>query len=266
MMTPLHLLVRGSTPLLINVPHAGTEIPSDILGVMTPEAWAVPDTDWHVPFLYGPALERGAGLIAATHSRYVVDLNRPPDGKPMYSDHPDSALCPSSTFANDDIYLSGTALDEELATTRLEVFWQPYHAVLAAELQLICERHGYAILLDAHSVRSVVPRLFYGRIPDLSLGTADGRSCSPSLAQRAYAVLQADTRYSCVLNGRFKGGYNVRHYGRPEHGMHALQLEISQALYLDETDPGSWNAERAQPLMPLLAAFVDTLLAWRPGS
>lgn len=260
----LHLLVRGESPLLINVPHAGTRLPPALRAAMTPAAQRLPDTDWHVPFLYQYALTRGATLVAATHSRYVVDLNRDPDDAPLYPDRASSALCPLATFAGEPIWLDGQAPDAAEVFARRERYWQPYHAMLRTELDLIRERNGYAILLDAHSVRSQLPLQFEGRLPDLNLGSFDGASCAPGLQARACDVLARSERYSSVLNGRYSGGYITRHYGHPERRIHALQLEIVQACYLDESDPERWDPVTAAPLIALLREFVDVLLGWRP--
>ncbi|GAC1626646.1 MAG: N-formylglutamate deformylase [Nevskia sp.] len=260
----LHLLIRGEGPLLINVPHAGTYVPADLLATMTPQAQTMPDTDWHVPFLYQHALPLGATLMAATHSRYVVDLNRDPENAALYPGADNTELCPLRTFANEPIHRPGCAPDADAVNARRERYWRPYHAELAAEIATIRERNGYVILLDAHSIRSEVPRFFDGRLPDLNLGTADGRSCALELAERAFAALRRDAGFTQVLNGRFKGGYITRHYGRPADGVQALQLEIAQSAYMDEAPPYAWEPGRALPLISVLRRFVDALTAWHP--
>jgi N-formylglutamate amidohydrolase len=261
---PLHLLLPGEGPLLINVPHAGMHVPGALLATMTAEAQAVPDTDWHVPFLYQHALPAGATLMAATHSRYVVDLNRDPDNVALYPGADNTELCPTKTFANEPIYRAGHAPDADAVLARRSRYWTPYHEALRRQIDQIRERNGYVILLDAHSIRSEVPRFFDGHLPDLNLGTAEGRSCSPSLEARAFETLKRTPDFSQVLNGRFKGGYITRHYGRPQDGVHALQLEIAQAAYMNEAPPYSWNAGTALPLIGVLRQFVDALISWRP--
>jgi N-formylglutamate amidohydrolase len=264
MTASLYTLLPGTTPLLIDVPHAGIYIPPELRASMTPIAQTVPDTDWHVHLLYQFALELGAGLMAATHSRYVIDLNRDPAGVALYQGADNTELCPTRTFANEDIYLPGEAPSEEKIGSRRANYWEPYHRALAEQIAAIRAAHGYAILLDGHSILSQVPRFFSGRLPDLNLGTVDGASCAQSLEEIAYAPLQGAGRFSAILNGRFKGGYITRHYGKPEEDVHALQLEIAQAAYMGETPPYAWNPHTAEPLITVLRQLVLALLEWRP--
>jgi N-formylglutamate amidohydrolase len=255
---------RGESPLVIDVPHAGTHVPPAIAARLTPAARAVPDTDWHVEKLFGFARGAGATLLVATHSRYVVDLNRDPSGAALYPGADNTELCPMRTFAGEPIYVAGGAPDAtEVAARRLE-FFDPYHQLLAVEIERVRVRHGYAILLDGHSIRSCVPRFFAGRLPDLNLGTADGASCAPSVQQAAALVLAGATEFSSVVNGRFKGGYVTRHYGSPVHGVHALQLEIAQSCYMDEAPPYPWDAARAGALTAVLERLVGALRGWVP--
>jgi N-formylglutamate deformylase len=255
-----YTLARGSTPLLISAPHAGTFIPLELRSRFTPEALGVPDTDWHIPLLYQFALSRGAGLLAATHSRYVIDLNRNPDGAALYAGADNTELCPSRSFDQLPLYREGCAPDAAEVQSRRQRYWQPYHDGLAAELAAIRQRHGYAILLDGHSIRSAVPRFFDGLLPNLNLGTADGSSCAPAIQQAAEAVLASAEGFSFVSNGRFKGGAITRRYGQPAEHMHALQLEMTQASYMDEAAPYAWQPLRAAALMHVLQRLVDVLL------
>jgi N-formylglutamate deformylase len=256
--------IEGDAPLLINVPHAGTYMPPTLRAAMTPVAQNVPDADWHVHLLYGFAVEAGASLMAATHARYVVDLNRDPHGAELYPGADNSELVPLSGFGREPLYAAATPDMGEVAR-RAALYWAPYHARLQQRLDAIHARHGHALLLDAHSIRSHVPRFFAGRLPDLNLGTADGASCAPALADAAWAVLAAAPGFSAVRDGRFKGGYITRHYGRPHAGVHALQLEIAQSSYMDERPPWPWNPRRAQPLQQVLRRLIDVLLAWHPA-
>jgi N-formylglutamate deformylase len=260
----VYTLLPGDSPLLISVPHAGTYIPPALRARMSTAAQGLADTDWHVPLLYQFALASGAGLLVATHSRYVLDLNRNPDGAVLYPGADNTELCPTTSFANEPLYLPGQAPDLAEIAQRRERYWQPFHQTLDAELRCLRDRHGYALLLDAHSIRSRVPRFFAGRLPDLNLGTADGLSCAPELQARAEQVLCSAAGYSAVSNGRFKGGSITRRHGQPGQGVQALQLEIAQACYMDEDPPWAWNPRQAQPLVTVLARLVDTLLAWRP--
>lgn len=263
MTLPLFERVRGDSPLIVNVPHAGTHVPADLHARLTPAARAVPDTDWHVEKLYRFAPASGATLMHATHSRFVVDLNRDPAGVALYAGADNSELCPTRTFGSEPIYVgAGPASDEVAARTR--VYFTPYHDALQAEIERVRARHGHVILLDGHSIRAEVPRFFEGRLPDLNLGTADGRSCAPGLSAAAAGVLAAAAPLTHVVNGRFKGGWITRHYGRPEAGVHALQLEMAQDAYMDEAPPYPWHPPRAQPVEAVLRRLVDTLVAWRP--
>ena len=258
-------LLRGDAPLVIDVPHAGTHVPPELAERLTPAARALPDTDWHVEKLYAFARDTGVTLFVATHSRYVVDLNRNPSGIALYPGADNTELCPTRTFANASVYFDGAGPDAREIAARRSEYFDPYHAQLAAEIERVRTRHGNAILLDAHSIRSEVPRFFAGRLQDLNLGTADGASCAPSVQGAADAVLAGAPAFTSVVNGRFKGGYVTRHHGDPAHGVHALQLEISQACYMDEAPPYAWDARRAAPLVEVLQRLVSALLAWRKG-
>jgi N-formylglutamate amidohydrolase len=257
-------LHRGNAPLIVDVPHAGTYIPDALALRMTSAARAVPDTDWHVDRLYAFARDSNVTLMAATHSRFVVDLNRDPSGATLYPGADNTELCPTRTFASEAIYLDGDAPDEREIDARRRTYFEPYHAVLAAEITRVKARHGYAILLDGHSIRAEVPRFFAGRLPDLNLGTADGASCDASVASVAARVLASGDAFTHVVDGRFKGGYVTRHYGRPREHVHALQLEMAQDAYMDEAPPYAWERARAERLARLLERLVMTLAECRP--
>ena len=177
-------LIHGRTPLVISLPHVGTMLPDDIAPLLSDAARALPDTDWHVDQLYDFAFESGYTLLRALHSRYVIDLNRPPDDAALYPGSATSGLCPMLDFAGNPIYrTASTALPPEEVARRLRLHWEPYHAELAAQLDAARRRHGFALLIDGHSIRSHVPRLFAGRLPDISIGTAEGRSCAAGAAR-----------------------------------------------------------------------------------
>ncbi len=256
-------LHRGDSPLIIDVPHAGTALPDDIRARLTDAARTLPDTDWHVEKLYAFACEAGITLMAATHSRYVVDLNRNPDGVALYAGADNTELCPTRTFGNEAIYVESAAPAQSEVSARAANYFAPYHAKLAAEIERVRTRHGHAVVLDGHSIRAEVPRFFQGRLPDLNLGTADGTSCAADLQAAATSVLAAANRFTHVVNGRFKGGYITRQYGRPAQGVHLLQLEIAEDCYMDEAPPYRFDAARAQPLIDVLKQLVQPLQAWR---
>ncbi len=260
----LWTIARGDGPLIVDVPHCGTHVPADVRSRLSVAARSLPDTDWHVEKLYAFVPATGATLMCATHSRYVVDLNRDPGGVALYPGADNTEICPSRTFLDDPIYAEGAAPQSAEIAARIDAYWRPYHAQLAREIVRVKQRHGYALLLDGHSILAEVPRFFAGRLPDLNLGTADGLSADAGLAQRALAVLAEAPPLSHVLDGRFKGGYITRHYGRPGERVHALQLEMTQSSYMDEKPPYAWDPTRAAALVPVLRRLVDTLLAWRP--
>jgi N-formylglutamate amidohydrolase len=255
-------LVRGDSPLVIDVPHAGTQLPPELAARFTAAARAVPDTDWHVEKLYSFAGRAGGPLVAATHSRYVVDLNRDPSGAALYPGADNTELCPTRTFDNAPIY-AGAPPDDTEVVARRAAYFDPYHATLAAEVARVRALHGWAVRLDGHSIRAEVPRIFAGRLPDLNLGTAGGSACAPSLCESAVAVLAA-AGFSHVVDGRFKGGWITRHLGRHDAGVHALQLEVAQACYMDEAPPYRWEPARAAALVAVLERLAQALAGWRP--
>jgi len=264
-MTPFRF-ARGSTPLLISVPHPATFVPDEIAARMTDAGRAVADTDWHVDRLYEFARALGANLLIATHSRYVVDLNRSPDGVPLYDDASNTEICPGTSFAHEPIYRPGAALDDAEIGQRIATYWRPYHDTIRSVLDRLVASHGVAVLLDAHSVASRVPRFFEGRIQDINLGTAGGAACDPDLAAGLLALAER-SGYSAVLDGRFRGGYITRHYGRPAERIHAIQLELSWATYLDEAAPSVWDKGRAQHVMDrALQPITEALLQWARAS
>ena len=257
------LFHQGTAPLLISMPHAGTHVPPAIAARLTPEARQVPDTDWHLPRLYDFAQALGASILVATHSRYVVDLNRPPDGASLYPGQSVTGLCPVDSFDDWSLYAdpSDVPNDAEVAARRA-AYWAPYHAQLRAELDRIRAAHGVAVLWDAHSIRSVLPRFFEGRLPDLNLGTGQGTSCDPVLAEQLLAIAKAATGYTAVLNGRFTGGYITRHYGEPARNIHAVQLEMTQCSYMQEALPFDYLPEVAARVQPHLKRMVEAALAF----
>ncbi|MEI8323839.1 MAG: N-formylglutamate deformylase [Betaproteobacteria bacterium] len=253
-------LHRGNCALLVSMPHVGTDIPTELRADYAPRALDVEDTDWHLPRLYDflPAL--GASILQPQLSRYVIDLNRPPDDTPMYPGAANTELCPTHFFSGDALYLPGRAPDAVERERRRLAYWRPYHEALAAELQRLRQLHGYVLLWDAHSIRSQIAWLFDGTLPALNLGTASGASADPSIAQALEQVCRDWPQFSQVLNGRFKGGYITRHYGLPEQRVHAVQLEMCQNLYMQEVAPFAYDAARARAIAPLLQAMLQSAL------
>lgn len=253
-------LYRGTAPLLISLPHDGTAVPDDIAARLTDSARRVPDTDWHVSKLYDFARTLGASMIVPKYSRYVIDLNRPPDDVSLYPGQNTTGLCPHVQFTGEPVYRDGQDPDEAEVAERVERYWRPYHRALAGELQRIHAQHGRAGLWEGHSIKGVVPFLFEGRLPDLNLGTAGGTSCSAALQARLESVLEAQERHDFVVNGRFKGGYITRQYGDPAQNIQAVQLEISQRIYMDEHS-FEWDAGKAARTQVVLQELLDQMLA-----
>jgi N-formylglutamate deformylase len=253
-MSDVYRHIEGDSPLLISVPHDGRLIPVEQQARMTQAGLAIPDTDWHVAQLYGFAAELGASLLVARYSRFVVDLNRPPDDGSLYEGQVATGLCPRYTFAGEPLYRDDAPVGAEEVAERTERYWGPYHERLAHALDEIRSRHGCAYLWDAHSIPSRVPRLFDGELPVLNLGNYDGRSCDAPVA-RELQDIAAESPYSSVLNGRFKGGYITRYYGDPANGVQAMQLELAQRAYMDEATLG-FDAERASRLRETLGRLL----------
>lgn len=266
-MKPVFSFQPGDTPLLVSVPHSGVLVPPSIRERWTSQACDLPDTDWFVDRLYHWVAEKGAGLLVADYSRYVIDLNRPPDDAALYAGS-GTGLLPEQTFSGEALYKPGVQpLDGEIAD-RLHKFWMPYHQQLESELQNLKRRYGHAILLDAHSIISKVPMLFDGTLPDLNLGSFAGASADPGLISESMIALSKEPGFSLVLDGRFRGGYTTRNYGVPQDGIHALQLEIAQSAYMPEQQQAlndrNYDEKPARKLLPVLQGLVDTLTAWLP--
>jgi N-formylglutamate deformylase len=262
--TPSYTLWPGRTPLLVSVPHAGSGLPEALKPRLVERALALEDTDWHLAEVYAFARELGAGLIVPAMSRYLIDLNRPPEDVPMYPGVNNTGLCPVHFFSGDRLYRPGMEPDAAEVAQRRTQYWAPYHQALADELARLKTLHGHALLWDGHSIRSELPWLFEGRLPDLNLGTANGSSCAPSLRAALQAVLADQPRYSQVCDGRFKGGYITRRYGQPQQGVHALQLEMVWSCYMAESAPYRLDPQRVAELEPVLRALLQILLDWRP--
>lgn len=259
---PPFIFHQGTQPLLLSMPHAGTHVPPALAARFTEEARQVPDTDWHLERLYAFAKDMGASILLATHSRYVVDLNRPPDGASLYPGQSVTGLCPVDTFDNTAIYVHGDVPDAAETAARRDALWVPYHSQLRAEIDRIRAQHGVAVLWDAHSIRSVLPRFFEGKLPDLNLGSAQGQSCDPVLAQNLLSIAKAASGYTAVLNGRFTGGYITRHYGEPGQGVHAVQLEMTQCSYMQEALPFDYLPDVAGSVQPHLRRMLEAALAF----
>ena len=260
-MTPVEV-TRGDSPIVLGLPHTGTWLPDPIRARLNQRGQTLGDTDWHIHRLYDGLLP-GATTVRATFHRYVIDANRPPEDDSLYPGQNTTGLVPLTDFDGQPIW--DTPPDASDTAARLAGFHAPYHAALAVELARVRDRHGVAILYDCHSIRSRIPFLFDGLLPDFNIGTADGTSCDPRLAEATHAICRASGR-STVINGRFKGGWTTRHYGRPGDGIHALQMELAQSTHLEtECPPYAYSTAKSDTLRPILAEILRQLADMAPG-
>jgi len=239
------------------MPHNGQEIPDDIADKMTDQAKTVPDTDWYKDKLYDFALEMGAYILIPKYNRYVIDLNRDPKGIDLYPGANSTELCPTTAFDSSALYLNGYTPSATEIDRRIEHYWQPYHDAISTTLGDIKQKFGQGVLLEAHSILSHVPRFFAGQLPDFNFGNADGNSCSSEMLTEVKSLDYSP--YTMVSNGRFKGGFITRNYGKPSEGIHALQLELSQITYMNEASC-EYNDELANLVKPKLKALVQCLI------
>ncbi|MBP6018881.1 MAG: N-formylglutamate deformylase [Burkholderiaceae bacterium] len=261
MTLPIVTLVQGNLPLLISIPHGGECLPEEFARRMTPAAHKIADTDWHLGRLYDFARAMGASVLHANYSRYIVDVNRPSDGGSLYSGQTTSGLCPTESFRGEPLYADASDTPDAAETAeRLTRYWQPYHDAMDKELARLRQQHANVLLWEAHSIASVLPRLFEGQLPDLNIGTFSGAACAPALREAAISAASTSP-FSWVIDDRFKGGYITRNYGRPQDGVHAVQLEMVQRLYMDETEPFAYREDRADAVLPTLQAMVKNTLA-----
>jgi N-formylglutamate deformylase len=253
---------RGEAPLLVSFPHTGSSIPAECAPGLASFPLARHDTDRHIDQLYGFAAQLGATTVHTALSRTVIDVNRDPSGASLYPGQATTGLVPLETFDGLSLYREGKAPTQEEIERRKAAYFAPYHAALAEELGRLRTLHEQVVLYDCHSIRSVIPRLFPGELPVFNIGTNDGRSCDPMLAGRV-ASLCAASRWTYVVDGRFKGGWITRSYGRPAHGVHAIQMELAFRGYLpDERDPPRWDPEFAAPIQRTLRSVLEACIGF----
>jgi formiminoglutamase len=258
-------VIRGNGPLVLGVPHAGTFVPDDIKARFNDTGLKLADTDWHVDRLYSDLLP-GATMVKANFHRYVIDANRDPEGASLYPGQNTTTLCPTTDFDGRPIYRAGTEPDTDEIEARRRAWHAPYHAALLAELERVRAEHGVAILYDCHSIRSVVPFLFEGTLPDFNTGTNNGTTCASAIEAAVVSRTEAATGYTSILNGRFKGGWTTRHYGRPAEGFHAIQMELAQKTHLATEDmPFAYDEARADRLRVHLKDILSALETLAPA-
>ncbi|HTW85499.1 MAG TPA: N-formylglutamate deformylase [Candidatus Sulfotelmatobacter sp.] len=253
-------LRRGEGALVISVPHVGTELPPALAARLTDAGRTLIDTDWYVDRLYPFARDLDATVLCARWSRYLVDVNRDPSGASLYPGQRTTSVCPIETFEGQPLYAAGDEPGAAEIAQRCAGAFEPYHAALRAELERVRALHGYVVLLDAHSIWGRLPLLFEGELPDLNLGTNDGRSLPPRMRESARVAAEAST-YSVVLDGRFKGGFITRSYGKPADGVYAIQIELNQRTYLADGSRTAWDDAKAARLSRVLHRVCQALLA-----
>jgi len=251
---------RGSGPLLLTQPHAGIQVPEEIAARLNDRGLALTDTDWHVDVLYRGLLD-DATIVRTRVHRYVIDVNRGPDDESLYPGMNSTGLCPVTDFDGEPIYRDGQAPTPAEIASRRDVYHAPYHRAVSEELERIRRRHGAAVVYDCHSIRSRIAYLFEGTLPVFNIGTDTGRSCAPLIESRAAEVCSAAHGCTTVVNGRFRGGWTTRHYGKPDAGIHAIQMELAQRAYMAETPPWTYCAERAEPVRAVLKNLLEALHA-----
>ena len=252
---------KGESPLVLGQPHSGTYVPADIKADLNPLGQQFLDTDWHIPKLYDGLVD-DVTVVTANFSRYVIDANRNPSGESLYPGQNTTELVPTKTF--DDKPIWNNAPDEAEINRRLEAFHKPYHGALWDELKRVRDIHGFAILYDCHSIRSELPYLFAGQLPQFNIGTNEGVTCSSIVLEKVRDACEAATEYSSVVNGRFKGGWTTREYGRPDDSIHAIQMELTQIGYLEtETPPFLYDTEKAERLRKVLKNILISLSSLR---
>ena len=254
-------VARGDGPVVLGLPHTGTHVPEPIWERLDNRGRALSDTDWRVEQLYDDLLPDLTVVRATTH-RYVVDVNRDPSGASLYPGQSTTDLVPLTDFEGEPIWTDPPTEADIAGQTA--GFHGPYHDALRAEMERVRAQHGVAILWDAHSIRSRLPFLFEGTLPDLNIGTNSGASCDPRMEQTV-ADLAAISGFTYVRNGRFKGGWTTRRYGRPAEGWHAIQMEIAQSAYLaEEAPPWTYDEGKAQRVRPVVARMLQTLADLAP--
>ncbi len=257
-MTDIVSVTRGASPLILSMPHPGTGLPEEVRAALNPIGLALPDTDWHMAQLYRFAERFEPSIVAAGLSRYVIDLNRDPSGASLYPGQATTELVPATTFEGEPIWLD--LPDAAEIERRRAAYFQPYHDALSGEIARVKAEHGFCLLWDCHSIKSVIPRLFPGTLPTLNLGTNSGASCAVAVGEAAERAMAANA-FNCIANGRFKGGWITRHYGRPGAHVHAIQMEIALSAYLAEEEaPWTFDETKAASLQAALSSIIKAAL------
>ena len=252
----------GDSPLVLAQPHGGVDIPQSILDRLNPKGRAMEDTDWHITRLYDGLIDSVTVVSTPIH-RYVIDANRDPSDVSLYPGQNTTSLCPTTTFDGDLIYQEGEAPSDDEIGERLRQYHTPYHDTLREQLERVHQKHGYVVLYDCHSIRSRVPYLFDGKLPDFNIGTNSGQSCATEIETIVVNICSRQTQLSHVSNGRFKGGWTTRHYGNPQKGFHTIQMELAQCNYMQEMAPWRYDDKKAKILRVALRGILQAILELR---
>lgn len=255
---------QGNSPLVLGLPHTGTEVPREIRETLNETGQALADTDWHIHDLYAGLVDDITTVRTPVH-RYVIDVNRDPTGVSLYPGQNTTTLCPTTDFDGLPIYREGMEPDDGELIRRRDMYHAPYHAALEAELQRLKDLHGFAVLYDCHSIRSHIPFLFEGQLPDFNVGTNMGETCAATIEGGVLEICLKASGYTHTLNGRFKGGWTTRHYGRPADNLHAIQMELAQSTYMTEAAPWTYLPEKADQLRAHLSDILTLLKQWSPA-
>lgn len=259
-------------PLIVSLPHAGVDLPPDIEAACVSPWRARKDADWWIDRLYGFARDLDATIVHTAISRTAIDVNRDPSGVSLYPGQATTELCPTTTFDGEPLYKPGRAPDAAEVARRKATYFAPYHAALAGEIARLRDIHPRIVLYDCHSIRSVIPRLFDGALPNFNIGTNSGKSCDPAL-QTAVEAQCARTDFSWIANGRFTGGWVTRSHGNRQAGVHTVQMELACRGYMrEEAGPvgeGAWptpyDPVYAQPMRDALTLILKSCLSFARG-
>ncbi|WP_300032082.1 N-formylglutamate deformylase [uncultured Roseobacter sp.] len=255
-------MISGDSPLIMCLPHTGTDIPPLYWKRLNDNGQMLRDTDWHLDRLC-KGLAPQATVVRARFSRYLSDVNRDPDGQPPYPDKLNSNLIPYADQDGVPIWDTPPML-REISALRA-AFFVPYHAALQGQIARVQSRFGHAVICDCHSVRSRIPHRSDGQMPDLNIGTRGGTACDQRLSARVAAICQTTSQYTTAFDGRFQGEWVTRRYGRPARGVHLIQIEIAQDNYLaEEAEPWEYDEVKAEPLREVLRSVLNEMSDWYP--
>ncbi len=257
-------VTQGDSPLILGLPHTGTDLPPECAARLNETGLALADTDWHIHDLYDGLVD-GLTTVRTKIHRYVIDVNRDPEGVSLYPGQNTTGLCPLTDFDGLPLYRDNQEPDADEIDRRRVAYHVPYHSALRTEIERIHARHGFVVLYDCHSIRSNIPFLFDGTLPDFNIGTNEATTCDLSLAAQVTDICARAKGYTSIVNGRFKGGWTTRHYGRPGDGVHAIQMELAQSTYMLECPPWSYDTAKAGQLRHHLSNILTSLTEWRPS-